>query len=96
MKPKTLYSTPWISLKEINFEPISGKIKSWFYVEREVGECAVCIIPIDPSTDEVCVVRQFRPPMQSYVWEFPAGLIDKNESVEEAALRELKEETGAR
>jgi len=32
--------------------------------------------------------------VNDYVWEFPAGLIDSGESPEEAARRELKEETG--
>lgn len=39
-------------------------------------------------------VKQFRIPMNGWCLEFPAGLIDENESVKEAALRELKEETG--
>lgn len=35
-----------------------------------------------------------RPPLDAYTVEFPAGLIDKGESAETAAARELKEETG--
>lgn len=33
---------------------------------------------------------QFRPPTGDYCLEFPAGLVDNNETPEEAALRELK------
>lgn len=40
------------------------------------------------------LVRQFRPPLNSYCIEVPAGLIDAGETPEQAALRELKEETG--
>ncbi|XP_055367387.1 ADP-sugar pyrophosphatase isoform X3 [Betta splendens] len=40
------------------------------------------------------MVKQFRPPLGCYTLEFPAGLIDKGETAEVAALRELKEETG--
>jgi ADP-ribose pyrophosphatase len=40
------------------------------------------------------IILQFRPPIQATCVEFPAGLIDANETVEEAALRELREETG--
>ena len=43
----------------------------------------------------VLFVRQYRPPAGKYTIELPAGLLDKdNESVEQAALRELYEETG--
>lgn len=38
--------------------------------------------------------RQFRPPAGRVVIEFPAGLVDPNETLEECALRELREETG--
>jgi ADP-ribose pyrophosphatase len=40
------------------------------------------------------IILQYRPPVNAICVEFPAGLIDENETVEEAALRELKEETG--
>jgi ADP-ribose pyrophosphatase len=40
------------------------------------------------------VVRQFRPAVEQYTFELPAGLVDKGESPESAAIRELKEETG--
>lgn len=38
--------------------------------------------------------KQFRPPLDKIVIEVPAGLIDAGETAEEAAVRELKEETG--
>jgi len=47
-----------------------------------------------PATLDTIIVRQYRPPMQAYTLEFPAGLIDKDETPEKAALRELYEETG--
>lgn len=40
------------------------------------------------------LVLQYRPPLDSLVLEFPAGLIDPNESPETATIRELREETG--
>lgn len=38
--------------------------------------------------------KQYRPPIGKVVIEVPAGLVDAGESPEEAAIRELKEETG--
>ena len=40
------------------------------------------------------MVRQFRKPAERVMLEVPAGKIDEGETPEEAALRELKEETG--
>lgn len=41
------------------------------------------------------IVRQFRPAVEEYTWEFPAGLMDaKGENAEETCRRELEEETG--
>ena len=49
-----------------------------------------------PLTDdaEFLLIRQFRPPVNNYVIEFPAGLNDKGDTLKEAAERELLEETG--
>ena len=38
--------------------------------------------------------KQFRPPIDKLVIEVPAGLVDEGETVEESAVRELREETG--
>jgi ADP-ribose pyrophosphatase len=40
------------------------------------------------------LVRQYRPPVDGYVVEFPAGLIDPGETPQEAGVRELREEVG--
>lgn len=40
------------------------------------------------------VILQYRPPVAATCVEFPAGLIDEGETPEQAAVRELKEETG--
>jgi ADP-ribose pyrophosphatase len=40
------------------------------------------------------IIVQYRPPVEAFCVEFPAGLIDEGESPEEAAVRELREETG--
>ena len=55
---------------------------------------AVAIIPI--IEDSVIFVRQYRHAVKEIILEWPAGLIDENESREMAANRELREETGYR
>jgi ADP-ribose pyrophosphatase len=44
----------------------------------------------------ILLVRQYRMPARSYLWELPAGRLDPGESALKAARRELREETGYR
>ena len=44
--------------------------------------------------DRILLVKQFRLPAQQELWELPAGRLDPGESAQEAAKRELREETG--
>ena len=44
--------------------------------------------------DKVVLIRQFRYPVNGYVYEFPAGLVEPGEDMLEAGVREMKEETG--
>lgn len=54
---------------------------------------AVTVIAITPN-HELVMVRQWRHPVQRVTLETPSGIIDPGESPEEAASRELREETG--
>lgn len=47
-----------------------------------------------PDPGKLVVIRQFRYPVNQYIYELPAGLIDAGETAEIAAAREMKEETG--
>ena len=44
--------------------------------------------------DKLVLIRQFRYPINNFVYEFPAGLIDPGEDFHQAAAREMFEETG--
>jgi ADP-ribose pyrophosphatase len=46
------------------------------------------------SDDSILFVNQYRPVQQKDTWEIPSGLIEAAESPSEAAIRELREETG--
>ncbi len=44
--------------------------------------------------DKVVLVRQYRYPLDDYVYELPSGLVDPGETYRQAGIREMKEETG--
>lgn len=46
----------------------------------------------EPS--RIVMIRQYRYPLGAYLYELPAGLIDRGETANQAAIREMKEETG--
>lgn len=47
-----------------------------------------------PAKDKLVLIRQFRYPINGYVYEFPAGLVEPGEDMLQAAIREMREETG--
>ena len=52
----------------------------------------VVILPV--INDRILFMKAIRPVFEDPVIELPSGAVDKGESVEKAALRELSEETG--
>ncbi len=54
---------------------------------------AVLLIPF-LSKDKIILLKQYRPVIKEYLYELPAGTLEKNELVSVCAKRELIEETG--
>lgn len=79
------------------FDGSMGKVLHREIFERDAD--AVAILPFDPETQEVVLIEQFRPgalkdPVSPWLIEIVAGMIDEGETELQAAVRELKEESG--
>lgn len=89
--PETLYEGRFLRL---------CRNDRWEYVQRVAADGAVHIVATTPK-DRLLLVEQYRPPVGERVFELPAGIVGdeaahRGESPEEAAARELVEETGWR
>ena len=68
-----------------------GGVRAAREVVRHRGSVGVLAVT---DSDEIVLVRQYRHPVESLVWEIPAGRLDPGEAPEHAARRELEEEVG--
>ncbi len=91
---KTLCKGRFIRLDLMEYETAGGEKCTWEAAQRNGENSAALIIATLKPSGRVLLIRQFRPPLQSYSLEFPAGLVDPGESCTTTAERELLEETG--
>jgi len=91
----------WTRLILTRYTDPLGQERTWEHAERptrpknsEVDGVGIVAILDKPTGPEIILQKQFRPPINAVTIEVPAGLIDAGETPEEAAIRELKEETG--
>eukprot|EP01025_Chloroclados_australasicus_P066570 TRINITY_DN918_c0_g1_i7.p1 TRINITY_DN918_c0_g1~~TRINITY_DN918_c0_g1_i7.p1 ORF type:complete len:259 (-),score=24.38 TRINITY_DN918_c0_g1_i7:224-1000(-) len=103
IKKDLIYEGKFLKMMQIDYvkNDQEEKVHKWESVERTtqiLGSVdAVAMFTVMKKAGEepkVMLVKQFRPPAGKYTIEMPAGLVDPGESVQEAGLRELKEETG--
>ncbi len=60
-------------------------------VVRHPGSCV--IVPM-PDPDHIILVRQYRYPVERFLWELPAGSLKPGEDPRTGAIRECEEEIG--
>lgn len=100
-------SQRFLNMYELTVEDRIGKIHPYYVASR--AECTdqlklktkknnadgVIIYAIHKGIeDRIVLIRQYRYAIGDYIYELPAGLIDSGESFTQAAIREMKEETG--
>ena len=88
------------SLFDVYFDDVADghghRVPDFLAVEPRIvdpdGVTGIAILPVRDGA--VGLMRMFRHPYGGHAWEIPMGFIDAGESPEQAAVRELREETG--
>ena len=98
----TLVETKFISLYNIKYLNKKNKEKSWTVASRKKKEVlegiylegkkdkvdAVIICAYHKDNKKLVIIKEFRVPINKYIYELPAGLIDSDdESFENAVIR---------
>lgn len=96
----------FLNLYEMDALTESGQAFSYYFASRNDRERikalthdmhaeGIVIYPLwREEPDKLVLIRQYRYPVDAWLYELPAGLIDAGETAAEAAVREMKEETG--
>ena len=87
---RTTPVSPWIKLieREVEFSP--GAMPEFYHAVGQADYLA--IVAVTPAR-KIPIVRQFRPAVEAFTWELPAGHVEYNDPTE-SCRRELLEETG--
>lgn len=107
-KVSTIAKTPFVGLYDVEYKNKLSQKKHWTVASRkdidELKEIylnnkkdkvdAVVIAALHKDSKKLVLIKQFRVPINNYIYELPAGLVDGDEEIDKAVSRELKEETG--
>jgi ADP-ribose pyrophosphatase len=107
-KLKALAETKYLSLYEAEYENKVGNMRTWtvasrkdndtlqkqFFENKEDATDGVIIAAYHKDEKKLVIIKQFRIPLNDYVYELTAGLIDPGEDAKSTIGRELMEETG--
>jgi len=100
-----LFESKFITRYNVSYRTADGNIKQYEMISRtpdiktfddikNAPAQAVVLIMHDESGDKILLNKEFRMAVGDYAYNFPAGLIDPGEDYNDAAPRELREETG--
>ena len=103
---RQLTDNPFLNLFEMDAVAYSGAPFHYYFASRRKGDNirirtgktdpeGVLVYGIDADDPtRILMIHQYRYPVDRYLYELPAGLIEEGETPEEAAIREIREETG--
>ena len=105
IKSEVVHSGKYLDYIETEYKLRNDETKIYESVVRKQTEInsktmghhatnAVVMIVLNKEHTRMLINKEFRLSVNDWVYNLPAGLIDRGESVEEALRRELKEETG--
>ena len=83
--------SPWMTVIERAVEFSEGAAPELYHA---VGQQDYIAIVARTPEGLIPIVRQYRPAVERFTWELPAGLVDPGEDAAETCRRELMEETG--
>lgn len=86
-----VYKGAWISVYTDAMAFANGNFADWDFIHHN-GAAAMVAEDID---GKIVMIRQWRPGAEREILELPAGGINQGEEPMTAAIRELREETGA-
>ncbi|WP_280436798.1 zeta toxin family protein [Nocardia carnea] len=88
----TVWSSPFNEVRRLELHTPDGGVLTEDIITRHP---TVLALPWDERTDEVVLVRQYRAPLGRWIYQLPAGMLDKaGEDPLTGARRELAEEAG--
>jgi ADP-ribose pyrophosphatase len=83
--------SPWVDIvaREVEFSP--DEPTQVYHAVDQLDYLAIVALTPDGRFP---IVRQYRPALEAFTWELPAGLAERGEDPAEGCRRELLEETG--
>lgn len=91
---RVVYRDRWFSVEEDKVELPNRKITAFTIIKADLPTMnCVGVVPF-LNNGRILLVRQYRYRYKFFNWEIPTGVVAAGETFEEAAQRELQEETG--
>src|SRR5262249_6431221 len=88
---RTTAVSPWVSIIAREVEFSRGAPPQTYHAVEQADYISIVALT---RGGKIPLVRQYRPALEAFAWELPAGLVDPGEDPADGCRRELMEETG--